>query len=156
MEDGHSGLKSKTMAIADFSGKKVLICYIEKSMNELIYGKPWRHTLLDCVCKYWDIPSVVKANEADFVIGVNAEKIISVVAKPDQNGWQKVSAFPKLRNEVKDKKLLERFAFEGNDISKTPEAAPYIGKTLSGHIKFVKDISYPLYCINGEIINWQS
>ena len=142
------------MAIVDLSGKKVLICYIEKSLNDLLEGKPNRKTFLDCVCKYWEIPDVTKANSADFVIGVNAEKNIVIIAKPNEKGWQKVNTFPKLKAELKDNKFLERFAFEGTDISKTSEGLQYIGKTLPSNIKFFKNISYPLYCIDGKIIEW--
>ena len=148
------GRRGDIMAVVDLSGKKVLICYIEKSINDLLAGKPNRKTFLDCVCKYWEIPDINKANSVDFVIGVNADKNIVVIAKPNENGWRKVKTFPKLKAELSDNKFLERFAFEGIDISKTTEALPYIGKTLPSNIKFFKDIPYPLYCINGNIIDW--
>ncbi len=141
------------MAIADLKGKTILICYIEKSINELAAGKPNRKTLFDCVCKYWDIPDLKKANSADFVIGVDKDKNIVIIAKPDENGWQRVNTLPKLKAELHDNKYFERYAFEGTDISKTSEALPYIGKSLPGNIKFSKDITYPLYCVDGNVIN---
>lgn len=143
------------MIIANFEGKKVLICYIEKSINELVDGKPYRKTLLDCVCKYWEIPNISKANEADFVIGVNAAKEIQIVAKPNENGWQKIERSVNLKKLMPENdKLLKRYGFEGDDISDQTEVKHYIGQSLPRHIKFLKDIKSPLYRENGEILDW--
>ena len=139
------------MSIADFSNKKILICYIDKSINELADGKPWRKDLFDCVSKYWEIPDIVTANSADFVIGVNAAKTIMIVAKPNEQGWQKVKNISKIKDEEPAKKLAERYAFEGNEL---PEMKEFLGKTLPSNIKFPKGVSYPLLCVNGEIIDW--
>jgi hypothetical protein len=145
------------MDIANFSNKRVLICYIEKSYNEFINQTSYRKTLLDCVSKYWDIPNLSKANEADFVIGVGADKTILVIAKPNEKGWQKVSTFASLKKEspvIKNPKLLERYAFEGIDISKSAEVKDFYGKKLSERIKFDKDITWPLYYVNNEVVEW--
>lgn len=143
------------MSIANFEGKKVLICYIEKSINELAEGKPYRKTLLDCVCKYWEIPNISKANDANFVIGVGADKKILIVAKLNEKGWQLIGDSPNLKKSMpSNDKLLKRYGFEGDDISNLAEFKHYIGQTLPSHIKFRKDISFPLYCENGEILNW--
>ena len=144
------------MDITNFTRKKVLIFYIEKSYNEFINQAPYRKSMLDCVSKYWDIPNIPKANEADFVIGVGKDKIILIVAKPNEKGWQKVSSFDSLKKEtpvIENPKLLERYAFEGTDISKSSEAKDFYGKKLSDKIKFVKDITWPLYCVDNEIID---
>ena len=94
--------------------------------------------------KYWEIPDIITANSADFVIGVNADKIITIVAKPNEKGWQKVKNISKIKEEEPAKKLAERYAFEGSEL---PEMQEYLGKTLPS-------ISYPLLCVDGEIIDW--
>ncbi len=143
------------MSIATFEGKKVLICYLKKSINELAEGKPYRKTLLDCVCKYWEIPNVSKANGTNFVIGVDAYKKILIVAKPNEKGWQIIEDSPNLKKIMpSNESLLKRYGFEGDDISNQAEVKHYIGQTLPSHIKFFKNITFPLYCENGEIVAW--
>ena len=142
------------MAIADFTGKKVLICYIAKSIKEL--GNPNRKTLLDCVCKYWDIPDLTEANNADFVIGVDENKTIVIVARPDKNGWQKVCNIPGIKDEEAAKKYLTRYAFIGTDISNEPEYKKYIGQTLSSNIKFPQGVTFPLYIENNQEQSWNN
>ena len=139
------------MMIADLSNRKILICYIGNSIEELVNEKPWRKSLLDCVSKYWEIPDLAKANNADFVIGVNKEKEIMIVAKPNEKGWQKVKSISKLRNDEPASKFAERYAFEGVELV---EMKNMLGKKLPSHIKFFPGITYPLLCVNGEIIDW--
>ncbi|MBB5225431.1 hypothetical protein DYE50_03775 [Treponema ruminis] len=140
----------------DLTGKKILICYIKNSLNEVVSEKPWRKSLLDCVCKYWEIPNVAKANAVDFIVGVDENKCIVVVAKLNAKGWQKVSEL-EIKNEepvLKNKSFLNRYAFEGEDISKSPESKKLIGAKLPDTIKFEHGITYPLYCDDGKIIPW--
>ena len=127
------------MSIANFEGKKVLICYIEKSINELAEGKPYRKTLLDCVCKYWEIPNISKANDANFVIGVGADKKILIVAKLNEKGWQLIGDSPNLKKSMpSNDKLLKRYGFEGDDISNLAEFKHYHRRNIAKSYKVPK------------------
>lgn len=147
------------MEIANFSGKRVLICCINKSYEELFEKKSWRKEKLDCVNKYWDIPNLEKANNVDYIIGYYGNpKIIVVVAKLGKYGWQKVSEIEKLRQEepvLKNKDYLNRYAFiGGQDISDLSEGKIFINKIVPSHIKFPQFSSKPIYCVNNEVVEW--
>lgn len=94
---------------------KILYLCITKAYNGI--EKFNRKDIYDCTRKYWNLTSLSKATEADYIVGV-AKGIIKGIFKRTE-AWKLVKDMPEFENDAKLKEHPEyklRYAFTGTSI----------------------------------------
>ena len=95
---------------------KLMYLCISSSYKKL--GQFNRPSIYECTRKYWNLRSLKKALEADYVVAVG-DRIIRGVFKKTTN-WQLVRNFPELHQDAEvldNPDYLERFAFIGEEVT---------------------------------------
>ena len=103
-----------------------------------------RKDIYDCTRKYWNLKSLSKASEADYIVGV-AKGIIKGIFKRT-TAWQLVKDIPEFQN---DEELKEnpnyklRYAFTGYSISLESEIGKEILKEYNTNpFKFNRNVEH--------------
>ena len=88
-------------------------------ITNAFYGKNGfkRRSVYDCTRKYWNLRSLNKASQAEFIVGLANGEIKGIFTKTDN--WKLVKDMPELLNDEEVSKNPEyklRYAFSGSTI----------------------------------------
>ena len=106
---------------------KILYLCITKAYNEI--GNFKRKDVYDCTRKYWNLKSLSKAYEAEYIVGVSKGKITGIFIRTES--WKLVKDMPEFQNDIELKENPEykqRYAFTGKSVALDSEVGKEILK----------------------------